>query len=80
MNFYKKPLVYTQDMGDWQLYSSSGLKGVAAQWAKSLKENPPCNLVRHFQFEKARAAWLPICTKIVYAAGYERNPIPGCSR
>ncbi len=80
INFYKKPLIYTQDMGGWQLYSSSGLKGLAAEWAKNvLEKNPPCNLVRIYNSEKARAAWLPLCTKIVYAAGYERNPIPGCN-
>ncbi len=79
INFYKKPLVYTQDMGGWLLYSSSGLKGIAAEWAqKVLEKNPPCNLVRLFNSEKARQAWLPLCSKIVYAAGYERNPIPGC--
>lgn len=79
INFYKKPFVYTTDMGGWLLYSSSGLKGVAAQWAKEvLEKNPPCNLVRVYNSEKARAAWLPLCTKIIYAAGYERNPIPGC--
>ncbi len=79
INFYKKPFVYTQDMGGWQLYSSSGLKGVAAQWAQEvLEKRPPCNLVRIFNSERARQAWLPLCTKIIYAAGYERNPIPGC--
>ncbi|MBY0110147.1 MAG: hypothetical protein K2X90_03495 [Candidatus Babeliaceae bacterium] len=80
INFYKKPFVYTTDMGGWLLYSSSGLKGVAAEWAKNvLEKNPPCNLVRVYNSEKARAAWLPLCTKIVYAAGYDRNPIPGCN-
>lgn len=79
INFYKNPLVYTQDMGGWLLYSSSGLKGIAAEWAKNvLEKNPPCNLVRVYNSEKARAAWLPLCNKIIYAAGYERNPIPGC--
>lgn len=81
INFYKKPLVYTTDMGGWLLYSHSGLKGVAAEWAKNvLEKNPPCNLVRVFNSERARTAWLPICTKIIYAAGYERNPIPGCTQ
>jgi hypothetical protein len=80
INFYKKPFVYTTDMGGWLLYSSSGLKGIAAEWAKNvLEKNPPCNLVRVYNSEKARAAWLPLCTKIIYAAGYERNPIPGCN-
>ncbi len=80
INFYKKPFVYTQDMGGWLLYSSSGLKGIAAEWAKNvLEKNPPCNLARIYNSEKARKAWLPLCTKIIYAAGYERNPIPGCN-
>lgn len=80
INFYKKPFVYTQDMGGWLLYSSSGLKGIAAEWAKNvLEKNPPCNLARIYNSENARKAWLPVCTKIIYAAGFERNPIPGCN-
>ncbi len=81
INFYKTPFVYTQDMGGWLLYSSSGLKGIAAEWAKNvLEKNPPCNLVRVLNSEKARNAWLPLCTKIIYAAGFDRNPIPGCDQ
>ena len=77
INFYKKPLTYTQDMGNWQIYSSSGLKGVAAEWAKNvLEKNPPANLIRLFNHQANRDAWLPICTKIIYAAGYERNTLP----
>lgn len=76
INFYKKPLVYTQDMGGWFIYSNSGLKGIAAEWAKNvLEKNPPAHLLRIFNSDQARQAWLPICTKIVYACGYERTPV-----
>ena len=79
INLYTKPLVYPQAMDGWVLHGDSGLKGVAAQWAKNvLEKNLPCKLVRLHNTEDARKAWLPICTKIIYAAGFERNPIPAC--
>jgi hypothetical protein len=77
INFYNKPLEYAVDMGTWTLHGSSGLKGITAEFARNiLEKNPPANLVRVFNSPQARKAWLPICNKIVYAVGYERNPLP----
>lgn len=53
------------------------LGGLTATWAKEvLLAAPPGNLLRVFNTKEARKAWLPLCTKIIYAAGYERNDIP----
>ena len=77
INFYNKPLEYAVDMGNWTLHVSSGLKGITAEFARNiLEKNPPANLIRVYNSAEARKAWLPICNKIIYAAGYERNPLP----
>lgn len=77
VNFYNRPFVYAVDMGTWLLHAQHGLRGIAAEWARTvLEKNPPANLVRFFNTEAARNAWLPVCNKIVYAVGYERNQVP----
>jgi len=76
-NFYKKPLIYVEDKGDWIAHESSGLKGVTAWWAKNiLEKNTPKNLKRFKNTPQNRNRWLPICNKIIYAIGYERNELP----
>lgn len=77
INFYNKPLQYAVDMGDWVLHSSDGLKGVTAEFARHvLEKNLPAHLMRVFNSPAALQAWLPVCNKIIYAAGYERNLLP----
>lgn len=77
INFYNKPLQYAADMGTWVLHNSTGLKGVAAEWARNvLEKNLVPHLIRIFNTDAALKAWLPICNKIVYAIGYERNQTP----
>jgi hypothetical protein len=77
INFYTTPLQYVIDMGSWVLHAESGLKGIAAEWARTvLEKNPPANLVRVINSEASRTAWLPICNKVIYASGFERNDIP----
>ena len=77
VNFYKSPLQYSVDMGAWTLHNASGLKGIAAQWAKEvLEKNPPANLMRVYNSKEARDAWLGVCNKIIYAVGFERNDLP----
>lgn len=77
LNFYSKPLQYVVNMGTWSLHGESGLKGIAAEWARNvLEKNPPANLLRIFNTEASRKAWMPVCNKIVYAAGFEPNQLP----
>lgn len=76
-NFYKHPFLYAVDMGDWVLNNGNGLKGETALWAKNvLENNPPLNLKRIKNTEENRKIYLPLCNKIVYAIGYEKNPLP----
>lgn len=68
INFYRNPLEFGGE---------SGLKAATARWAQDvLLKHPPANLLRVYNSCDALKAWLPICTKIIYAVGYERNDLP----
>ena len=77
-NFYTTPIVYPTPMeGGWVLHESTGLMGMAAQWAKEvLEKNPPAKIIRLGSTEEMLKTWLPLCTKVIYAAGFERNELP----
>src|SRR5579885_409336 len=77
-NFYKNPLQYAIDMGDWSLHGFTGLKGITADWAKNvLEKNPPANLTRIQSSDDATLQkMLRRCTKVIYAIGFERNELP----
>lgn len=77
LNFYSRPLQYAVPNPTGLINEENGLKGVAARWAlEILEKNPPANLIRIANKPEALEAWLPICNKIVYAVGYERNDLP----
>jgi hypothetical protein len=68
INFYRNEIEFGGE---------SGLKAATARWAKDvLLKTPPVNLVRMYNSSDSLKAWLPICTKIIYAVGYERNDLP----
>ena len=69
INFWKHPIDFENP--------ESGLKGITARWAKEvLLKTPPLNLIRIYNTCETLEAWIPICTKIIYAVGFERNDIP----
>jgi hypothetical protein len=73
INFYRHPL-------DFDEQSENSLKGMTARWARDvLLKTPPVNLLRIYNSCEALKAWLPICTKIIYAVGFERNGLPPIS-
>ncbi len=68
INFYRAPFQY-EIVG--------GIAGMAAQWAKEvLEKNKPINLLRLYNDQQARDAWMDACNKVIYAVGYERNEAP----
>lgn len=82
INFYKSPLYYLTAeqqalrIKTCQLHGDP-LSGMAAQWAREvLDSNPPGNLVRVKTCDAAIKAWMPVCTKIICAGGFEQNPLP----
>jgi len=69
INFYTKPIEYNHD--------ENGLGGETAQWAKEvLEKNPPRNIDRILNTPETLKTWLPLCNKIIYACGFERNELP----
>ncbi len=77
LNFYTKPLEYSVEVAPDVIPTPNGLSGIAARWAYHIldKDTPP-NLLRIRNCEQSRKAWLPICNKIVYACGFDRNELP----
>lgn len=77
VNLYKHPISYFYDMGDGNETAHNGLKGSVAHWAYHVLEKEyPEEILRLKNSERARDSWLPICKKIIYAIGYERNELP----
>jgi thioredoxin reductase len=81
-NFYRSPLEYYAEKGMLLETSTTselrGIAGVAAEWAKNvLEKNPPANLTRIYTPDSQKlATYLRVCTKVIYAIGYERNELP----
>jgi thioredoxin reductase len=66
INFYRRDY----------FHGSPGLEGLTSMWAEDiLEKNPPANLIRVINSEENREAWLPLCTKAIYAMGYESNSV-----
>ena len=72
INFYRSPLCYAVNLEDWILFDNTGLKGLTAQWAREhLEDVLPDNLHRVYSNKDNVGHWLPICSKVVYAVGFE---------
>lgn len=77
VHFYTHPFSYTQQTEKGVINAESGLKGPAAKFAKEVIEaNKMHNLNQIFNTKQNRDAWLPHCTKIIYATGFTPNSIP----
>ncbi len=76
-NFYQNKIVYAANLDGWIINGTTGLKGLAAEWARNvLEKNPPLNLTRLKSSPTLLEQMLPECSKTIYAIGYERNQIP----
>jgi hypothetical protein len=77
VNFYNKPIVYPTPMRNGIAWQEAGLKGKLATWTKTVLEvNPPANIIRVKSTPEEIQNWLPHCTKVIYAIGFERNDLP----
>jgi len=84
INFYRSELRYAIYKEGWILYDNTGLKGVAADWARDVlgSKNLPPDLRRVNLKEDKRSeqeiydAELRNCTHLVSAIGYDTNPLP----
>ncbi|MCB1826939.1 MAG: SidA/IucD/PvdA family monooxygenase [Coxiellaceae bacterium] len=77
INFYLEPLRYAVEMDGWILFDNTGLKGKAADWARTYIDGElPKNLERHISSNEHLTQLLPDCNKVVYAVGFERRHLP----
>lgn len=78
-NFYRHPITYAIDQGCWAL-DPLGIKGTTGEWARDvLEKNPPVNLTRVQITDNAQLQPMieqAQCSKVIYATGYERSPLP----
>jgi len=76
INFYRSPLVYAINMGDWILHDGTGLKGKTAEWAKeNVHSNTSQDLQRVLSIESNIKEYLPKCDYVVYATGFSKRHI-----
>jgi hypothetical protein len=80
INFYKKPIVFTTQINGGYAWPESGLKGELAAWLKTtIAHEPPCypkNLIRVLSDKEEFKKWSAMCSKIIFAGGFERNTLP----
>ena len=91
--FTRHPLQYAEYKKDregreWILHDNTGLKGIAAQFAKDQLETLPTSdagkFITHFDLGKGQESsqyekQLPDCTHIVHAVGFTREKLPDIS-
>jgi hypothetical protein len=89
INVYRSPLLYAEYKDDWILYDNTGLKGIAADWAREVLEHPDPEKITRIDM-KAEGAFtdgskserefylktLKNCTHLVAAIGYAPNEMP----
>lgn len=86
VNFQRREVLFAQYRDDGIVWDNSGLKGRTADWAKREMVDHPnspggvIEQVRLDQYEGGEEAayrhYLPRCTHLVYAIGYDRSPLP----
>lgn len=74
INFYRQPLKFAVNLGDWILFDDTGLKGNAAIWARdNLNGKLPDKLERVYSSHANVAEHLPLCTKVIHAIGFTKR-------
>lgn len=76
-NFYRSPHLYAVEHENWILFDNTGLKGFAASWARQYLDGAlPQNLNRCLISSPEFKDTLESCTKVIYAVGFEKRPLP----
>jgi len=77
---YIEPLKFAENMPEgWILYDNTGLKGDVADWVRNslLKGKvPQVEMVLLDKQQNILKEKIPLCSKIIYTVGFERNPVP----
>ena len=77
--FHKEPLKFAEYMTDWILYDFTGLKGEVAEWVKDYLITRKITKVEMYLIDNCQNVlkeMIPLCTKIIYTIGFERNKVP----
>lgn len=74
INIYKYPIKYAVEFDNFTLFDNTGLKGNAAEWAKThIDGTVPDNLERiHFDDQQLEHK-LQSCSRVVYAIGFKHT-------
>lgn len=76
INFYRDSLRYAVIFPDWILFDDTGLKGTTAEWAReNIDGQWPDKLNRVISNQDSLSEVLPLCTKAIYAVGFEKRKI-----
>jgi hypothetical protein len=77
INFYLSPLRFAVYFEDYILFNDTGLKGTTAVWAQeNINGEYPKNLQRIIASEANVRVSLPLCSKVIYATGFQKRLIP----
>lgn len=77
INFYRRPLIYAIPFENWILFDDTGLKGIAAKWAReNIDGKLPPNLERAISNAENIEHYLSQCNKVIYAIGFEKRNLP----
>ena len=88
--FSRRPLVYAVHMDGWILYDNTGLKGIAASFAREnleddkLRSSPVSKYIEKIDCshneQSTYESMLPKCTNLIQAVGFVRDPLPCLTR
>ncbi|KAG0140149.1 hypothetical protein CROQUDRAFT_136845 [Cronartium quercuum f. sp. fusiforme G11] len=81
LHFYRSSLKFAEQKDGWILYDNTGLKGLAADWAREVY--PTLTQIKRVRLsgkpEEEKRVYeqeLKSCTRVIYAIGYSHNPYP----
>ena len=83
LNLYRSPLLYAQFLPDQRImYDNTGLKGIAADWARDKLEAGVYEKTGRLErvcvkgAPEVASAAVARCTALVHAVGFSANPLP----
>jgi len=95
INFQRREILFAEYRDDGIVWDNSGLKGRTADWAREHMLNTPNKdgesesedgIIKQIRFDKLPlseqeiyAKYLSQLTHLIYAVGYDRNPLPSIS-
>lgn len=81
--FQRREILFAEYREDGIVWDNSGLKGKTADWAKEHMVDHPSDKIQQIRFDKSSESeeeiykkYLPECTHLIYAIGYDPSPLP----